>query len=45
MIVVGVPVRYAHTHYGISSLSDCMNAIRLATEIIKRLNQDLIKSF
>ncbi|WP_411676940.1 M42 family metallopeptidase [Caproicibacter sp.] len=45
VIVVGVPVRYAHTHYGISSLSDCMNAIRLATEIIKRLNQDLIKSF
>lgn len=45
VIVIGVPVRYAHTHYGISSLSDCMNAMRLATEIVKNLNQDLIKTF
>jgi len=44
-IVVGIPVRYAHTHYGISSYSDYRNAINLVKEIIKRLDFDLIKSF
>jgi len=44
-IVIGIPVRYAHTHYGISSYSDFRNAVELAKEIIKRLDADLIKSF
>lgn len=44
-IVVGIPVRYAHTHYGISSYSDYRNAIKLVKEIIKVLDFDLIKSF
>lgn len=44
-IVIGIPVRYAHTHYGISSYSDFRNAVNLAKEIIKRLDFDLIKSF
>jgi len=44
-IVIGVPVRYAHTHYGISAYADFDNAIKLACEIIKRLDADLIASF
>lgn len=44
-IVVGIPVRYAHTHYGISSYKDYRNALDLAKEIIRKLDFDLIKSF
>ncbi len=44
-IVVGIPVRYAHTHYGISSYFDYRNSINLVKEIVKRLDFDLIKSF
>lgn len=44
-IVIGVPVRYAHTHYGISSYADFENGVKLAVEIIKRLNKELIESF
>ena len=44
-IVIGVPVRYAHTHYGVSAYADFDNAIKLACEIIKRLDADLIASF
>ena len=41
----GIPVRYAHTHYGISSVSDFANGIKLAKEIIRRLDKDTIGSF
>jgi len=44
-IVIGVPVRYAHTHYGISSYDDYQNGVRLACEILKRLNEKVIRSF
>lgn len=44
-IVIGVPVRYAHTHYGISAYADYENGVKLAVEIIKRLNADVIGSF
>ena len=29
VIVIGIPVRYAHTHYGISAYSDFDNAVKL----------------
>lgn len=45
VIVIGIPVRYAHTHYGISSYEDYKNGVRLACEIIKRLDETVIKSF
>lgn len=45
VIVIGIPVRYAHTHYGISSYSDFENGIKLAVEIIKRLDKQTISSF
>lgn len=45
VIVIGVPVRYAHTHYGISSYTDWDSGVKLACEIIKTLDADLINSF
>jgi putative aminopeptidase FrvX len=44
-IVIGVPVRYAHTHWGISSLEDVQNAVRLGVAIIKTLDAMTIASF
>ncbi len=45
VIVIGIPVRYAHTHYGISSIEDYKNAIKLAKEVVKALNQGVVDSF
>lgn len=45
VIVIGIPVRYAHTHYGISSWYDYENAVRLAQTVLQQLNTDLISGF
>ena len=42
VIVIGVPVRYAHTHY---AYADFDNAVKLACEILKRLDEEQIMSF
>lgn len=39
-IVMGIPVRYIHTHYGISSYYDHHAAVRLASEILKNLSRE-----
>ena len=44
-VVIGLPVRYIHSHYGMASLADFKNGVRLAVEIIKRLNGEIIRSF
>jgi putative aminopeptidase FrvX len=44
-IVIGVPVRYAHTHYGISTYFDYDYSVRLACELLKELDEEIIKSF
>ena len=44
-IVIGIPVRYIHSHYGICTLEDYENAVRLAVEIVKRLNEETIQKF
>lgn len=44
-IVLGVPTRYAHTHYGYASFKDYRDTVKLAVEIIKRLNWETINSF
>lgn len=44
-IVVGLPVRYIHTHYGIASFADYENAVRLASEVIRSLCADAIEHF
>lgn len=40
-IVIGVPVRYAHTHYGQSALSDLVAASKLAQAIIAEMNDEV----
>ena len=44
-IVIGFPVRYIHSHYGIASLADFENGVRLAAEIIRRLDAERIRQF
>ena len=44
-IVIGIPVRYAHTHYGISSYTDYTASVKLACEILKRINGETIEGF
>ncbi len=43
-IVLGVPVRYAHTHYGISALEDYENTKELAIKAIEDLTTDILNS-
>lgn len=38
-IVIGIPVRYAHTHYGISAYADYDNAVKLAIQILLRIER------
>lgn len=42
-LVFGVPVRYAHTHFGISAIEDFTSTLDLAVAIIKDLNSDIIE--
>lgn len=45
VIVVGVPVRYIHSHYGITSYYDFEATVQLAVAIVKSMNAEIIKSF
>ncbi|MFA7674008.1 MAG: M20/M25/M40 family metallo-hydrolase [Clostridia bacterium] len=40
-IVIGIPVRYAHTHFGYCAYDDFMNAVELGKAIIKSMPKDL----
>ena len=42
VIVIGIPVRYIHTHYGIASFADYENAVNLAYEVICGLDEKMI---
>lgn len=44
-IVLGIPTRYVHTHYGYASFNDFENTVNLAVEIIKSLDVNIISSF
>jgi len=44
-IVIGIPVRYAHSHHCFCSYADYEKGVALATEIVKELNEEMIKSF
>ncbi len=44
-IVIGLPTRYIHTHHGIASYHDFENAVKLAVEVIKSLNGDVLAGF
>jgi putative aminopeptidase FrvX len=45
VIVVGIPVRYIHTHYGIASYADFENSVRLACAVIRALNEKTAAGF
>jgi putative aminopeptidase FrvX len=44
-IVIGIPARYIHTHYGIASYADFENSVKLACEVIRGLNASVIGGF
>lgn len=44
-IVIGIPTRHIHSHVSIAHLEDLENAVRLVTEVVKRLNSSAVKSF
>jgi len=44
-VVVTVPTRHIHSHVGLLSLKDTENAVRLVTELVKRLDSETVESF
>lgn len=44
-IVIGVPVRYIHSHHGFTTYEDFDNAVKLAVAIVKKLNANIIEQF
>jgi putative aminopeptidase FrvX len=45
VIVIAIPVRYIHTHYGIAAYSDFENSVRLACELMRLLDEKRIAGF
>jgi endoglucanase len=44
-IVITIPTRHIHSHVSLLSLRDTENAIRLVSELIKRLDYETVKTF
>ena len=44
-IVIGIPVRYIHTPYGMAAYSDFESAGRLAAAVLRELNEQVIAGF
>lgn len=44
-IVIGLPIRYIHTHVGIAAYQDYKHAVQLAAAILRALDADTILSF
>ena len=44
-IVIGLPVRYIHSHYGIAALADFHDAVKLGAAILRELNGDVLARF
>lgn len=42
VIDIGVPVRYIHSHHGFACMADYKNSVKLAVEIIKRLDNQSV---
>jgi len=43
-IVIGVPVRYAHSHRGLMSLTDFENSVQLVVGVVSRLDRKALDS-
>ncbi|GAH44877.1 unnamed protein product, partial [marine sediment metagenome] len=44
-LVLGIPTRHIHSHYGILDVADLEKCVDLLIEILKRLDQKTIDSF
>ena len=44
-VVIGIPTRHIHSHVSVTCISDIENAIRLLVEVVKRLDEKVVKSF
>ena len=44
-IVISVPTRHIHSHVGLLSLEDTENAVKLITELVKRLDKKTVETF
>ncbi len=44
-IVIGIPVRYIHSHYGIASLQDFESAVELAVAVVREMTPEKIAGF
>ena len=44
-VVIGIPVRYAHSHYGFCRRDDFENAVRLGAALMTELDKEIINSF
>ncbi|MBP1552762.1 MAG: M42 family peptidase, partial [Oscillospiraceae bacterium] len=42
-LVIGVPSRFAHTHYGYAHIDDMEAAVELAVRVIENLTPEKIK--
>jgi putative aminopeptidase FrvX len=45
VIVIGIPVRYIHTHYSIASYADFENSVKLACAVIGKLDAKVLGGF
>lgn len=45
VIVIGIPVRYIHSHYGICSYCDYEAAVELAVEVVKQMTREKLAGF
>ncbi|MBU2511553.1 M20/M25/M40 family metallo-hydrolase [bacterium] len=45
VVVIGIPVRYAHGNFGYCALEDYKAAINLCCEVVQLLNESIISSF
>jgi endoglucanase len=41
-VVIGVPVRYAHSHHGIVNLADLQSTIQLVKRLVSQLDQAMV---
>lgn len=45
VIVIGIPVRYIHSHYGIASLQDFEAAVELAVAVVREMTPEKLAGF
>ncbi len=45
VIVIGIPVRYIHSHYGIASYEDFQESVKLAVAVVKHMTIEKLESF